>query len=83
MLHAEGNDFGGLREELARRQARRDARRYRRRLFRRWKRRRLLLKLLALELDLAENGGQATLVRRAEAARLADRLSRNAKRLYR
>jgi hypothetical protein len=68
-----------LREELLRR----SARRYRRRLLRRWQRRRLLVRLLAVERDLAD----ATDVRRAtqESARerIVTRLEVNECKLYR
>ena len=83
MISTHEPDLGALKEELARRQARRQERRYRRRWLRRWRRRRLLLRLLVLERDLAEEPDDAMLaLHRAEAARIAHELTRNARRLF-
>jgi hypothetical protein len=76
----EDNGMAALRGQLDRRQARR----FRRRWLRRWRRRRLLVRLLVAERELAEAPTEALAsVHDGERRRIEDRLSRNARRLFR
>lgn len=86
MLHAAPPPDEHLRgmEPLRSALERRRARRYRRRWFSRWRRRRLLLRLVAIEFELADPRDDALQdIHKREAQRLEDRLSRNARRLFR
>lgn len=84
MLHAVPADDMSAMEPLRNELMRRRARRYRRRWFRRWRRRRLLLKLIAVEFELADPRDDALRhIHMREAERLEERLSKNARRLFR
>ena len=70
----------GLRQQLAIRQARR----YRRRRWRRWRRRRLMMRLLVAEREVAEAPTDAlAALHEDERRRLEERLLRDAARLLR
>jgi type II secretory pathway component PulL len=83
-VSATSADRGDVMEPLRQELVRRRARRYRRRWIRRWKRRRLLLRLMAIEYDLADPRYEdLRQLQRDEAERIEGRLAKNAERLFR